>query len=282
MKIIQSSKEIYNLSSRWKKDGQIISLVPTMGCLHEGHLSLIRIARGESDKIIVSLFVNPLQFGHNEDFDSYPDQFERDCGLIEAAGADALFCPSPEEMYADTFQTSVKVNTLSQGMCGSDRPDHFGGVATVVTKLFNTTIPDVAVFGEKDFQQLIIIRQLTKDLSYNIKIIGAPIVREDDGLAMSSRNFYLDAKGRECALCLYQAIEAARKIVNTLDEVPVDALLDKTKEIVTQAGGKLEYAVVVNEFTLVPDVFVNKNSVLALAVKVTDSVRLIDNSKLVL
>lgn len=281
MKIVRSSKEIYSLSGRWKKTGHVVSLVPTMGCLHKGHLSLIRKAGRLSDKIIVSLFVNPLQFSQNEDFDSYPSQFERDCELIEAGGADVLFCPPPEEMYTESFQTSVNVKALSQGMCGSDRPGHFDGVATVVTKLFNIITPDVAVFGEKDFQQLVIIRQLAKDLSYNIKIVGAPIVREDDGLAMSSRNLYLDAEGRKCALCLYQAIEASKKIVQTLDEVPVDALLEKTKKIIARAGGKLEYAVVVNEFTLVPDVFVNNNSLLALAVKIGDSVRLIDNCKLI-
>ncbi len=280
MKIIQSSKEMNTLSGEWKKAGWVISLVPTMGCLHEGHLSLVRVAKDASDKIIVSLFVNPAQFSQGEDFDSYPNEFERDCGLIEAAGGDVVFCPSSEEMYAETFQTGVTVKTLSQGMCGTDRPDHFGGVATVVTKLFNITVPDVAVFGEKDFQQLVVIRQLTKDLNYNIKIIGAPIVREDDGLAMSSRNLYLDPDGRKCALCLYQAIQASKNMLKTHDQVPVEAILEKTKKIVARAGGKLEYVVVVNEFTLVPDEFVNINSVLALAVKIGGSVRLIDNSKL--
>ncbi len=280
MKVIRSSREMYELSARWKKTEQVISLVPTMGCLHEGHLSLIRHAREVSDKIIVSLFVNPIQFGQNEDFDSYPDQFERDSGLIEAEGSDALFYPPPEEMYTENFQTSVKVKTLSQGMCGIDRPDHFGGVATVVTKLFNITSPDIAVFGKKDFQQLIIIKRLVKDLSYNIEIIGAPIVREKDGLAMSSRNVYLDSAGRKCALCLYQAIQASKKISHSRDELSAEQIIEETKKIVTQAGGQLEYAVVVNEFTLVPDNFVNNNSVLALAVKIGDSVRLIDNSKL--
>ena len=280
MKIIQSPKEIHALSNSWKRAGQTISLVPTMGCLHEGHLSLIRMARGTCDKTIISLFVNPIQFGQSEDLDSYPNQFEQDCRLIKDEGGDALFCPSSEEMYTDTFQTSIRVKTLSQGMCGRVRPHHFGGVATVVTKLFNITVPDVAVFGEKDFQQLVIIRQLARDLSYNIEILGAPTIREDDGLAMSSRNLYLGSKGRKSARCLFEAIQASKNMVQTLGEVSVEAIIEKTENIVTRAGGKLEYAVVVNEFSLIPDDRVNENSVLALAVEIGDSIRLIDNGRL--
>jgi pantoate--beta-alanine ligase len=280
VKIIQSPKEIHALSNRWKRAGQTISLVPTMGCLHEGHLSLIRMARGTCDKTIISLFVNPIQFGQSEDLDSYPNQFEQDCRLIKDEGGDALFCPSSEEMYTDTFQTSIRVKTLSQGMCGRVRPHHFGGVATVVTKLFNITVPDVAVFGEKDFQQLVIIRQLARDLSYNIEILGAPTIREDDGLAMSSRNLYLGSKGRKSARCLFEAIQASKNMVQTLGEVSVEAIIEKTENIVTRAGGKLEYAVVVNEFSLIPDDRVNENSVLALAVEIGDSIRLIDNGRL--
>ena len=281
MKIIQSPKDINALSNMWKRAGKRISLVPTMGCLHEGHLSLVRMARAACDKTIISLFVNPIQFGQNEDLGSYPNQFEQDCRLIEDEGGDALFCPSSEEMYTDTFQTSIRVKTLSQGMCGTDRPHHFGGVATVVTKLFNITVPDVAVFGEKDFQQLVIIRQLTRDLSYNIEILGAPIVREDDGLAMSSRNLYLDPDGRKIARCLYEAIQASKNLVQTSGDVSAGAIIEKTKKIVARAGGKLEYAVVVNEFSLVPDDRVNKHSVLALAVEISDSIRLIDNGRLI-
>jgi len=280
VKIIRSPKEIHSLANHWRKEGQTISLVPTMGCLHEGHLSLIRKAKSMSEKTIVSLFVNPIQFGQDEDFDSYPNQFEKDCRLIKGEGTDVLFCPHPDEMYTETFQTGVSVKALSQGMCGSGRPGHFDGVATVVTKLFNITYPDVAVFGEKDFQQLVIIRQLAKDLNYNIDVVGAPIVRENDGLAMSSRNLYLDSEGRKSALCLYHAIEASKNMVQNLGEVFVKTIIEKIKTIVSDAGGKLEYAVVVNEFSLIPDEFVNKNSVLALAVKIADSVRLIDNSKL--
>ena len=280
MKIIQSAKSINALSVKWRMAGKEISLVPTMGCLHEGHLSLMRKARAVSDKVIVSLFVNPMQFSQGEDFDSYPDQFEKDCELIKNEGVDALFRPTSEEMYNNTFQTGISVESLSKGMCGKDRPGHFDGVATVVAKLFNITCPDSAVFGDKDFQQLVIIRQLVKDLNYNIEIVGAPIVREEDGLAMSSRNLYLDPDGRKCAICLYQAIQASQKIIRTMDKVPAAKIIELTKEIVARAGAELEYAVVVNESTLMSDEIVNKNSVLALAVKVGQSVRLIDNSKL--
>ena len=282
MKIVHSVKEINSLSKKWKKKGYKVSLVPTMGCLHEGHLSLMRKAKSVTDKTIVSLFVNSKQFGPNEDLDSYPRQFQADCSLAEDEGVDAVFCPGPEEIYPENFQTSINVTILSQGMCGKDRPVHFGGVATVVTKLFNITIPDVAVFGKKDFQQLVLVRQLTKDLNYNIEIIGAPIFREKDGLAMSSRNRYLDDAGRRTALCLSQAIHAAKELVKGRQDVAANTVIEKTKEIVDNAGGKLDYAVVVNEFNLIPDKFVNKHSVLALAVKIGDSIRLIDNSKLMM
>jgi len=280
VKIIRSAKAINSLSTTWKKAGHRVSLVPTMGCLHEGHLSLMRKAKSITDKTIVSLFVNPKQFGPNEDLASYPEQFEIDSSLTRAENVDALFCPAPEEMYSDAFQTNISVTRLSQGMCGKDRPVHFDGVATVVTKLFNIINPDVAVFGEKDFQQLVLIRQLTEDLNYNIEIIGAPIVREADGLAMSSRNRYLDSESRKRALCLSQAIRAGKDLARNENNVAVDIIVEKTKEIVKKAGGKLEYAVVVNEFTLSPVNCIDKHSVLALAVKIGDSIRLIDNSKL--
>lgn len=280
MKIIQSAKSINTLSVKWRMAGKRISLVPTMGCLHEGHLSLMRKAKAVSDRVIVSLFVNPIQFSQGEDFDSYPNQFEKDCELIENEGVDVLFSPTSEGMYSNTFQTGVSVKSLSKGMCGKGRPGHFDGVATVVAKLFNITCPDLAVFGEKDFQQLVIIRQLVKDLNYNVEIVGAPIVREEDGLAMSSRNFYLDSEGRKSATCLYQAIQASKNIITTMDKVPAAKVIELTEGIVAGAGAQLEYAVIVNQSTLESDEIVNKNSVLALAVRVGNSVRLIDNSKL--
>ncbi|MBW1635434.1 MAG: pantoate--beta-alanine ligase [Deltaproteobacteria bacterium] len=281
MKTIRSIRDISSCSKEWKNRGYRVSLVPTMGCLHEGHLSLMRLAKKYSDKTIVSLFVNSMQFGPNEDLASYPRQFETDCRMAENAGVDALFYPTSAEMYPENFQTSISVNLLSQGMCGKDRPVHFGGVVTVVTKLFNITMPDVAVFGKKDYQQLLIIRRLVRDLNYNIEVIGAPIFRERDGLAMSSRNKYLDREERQSALCLSRAILAARDLVSRQPGIAAAVVLEKVKGIIAKAGGRLEYAVIVDEKDLSPVKIVDNESVLALAVKIGEKIRLIDNGKLI-
>ncbi len=280
MIVVKDTKQINSLSAEWKKQGLKVSLVPTMGCLHAGHLSLVRKANKESDKTIVSIFVNPTQFGPEEDFDSYPRQLDSDCELLNNLGVDIVFAPDSEDLYSQTYQTTVSVGTLAQGMCGADRPGHFDGVATVVTKLFNITNPDIAIFGEKDFQQLAIIRQLTKDLNFNIDIIGCPIVREEDGLAMSSRNKYLQGKSRLSALCLSRAISMAKEFVSKEDNTPTRGVIKLVTEIVESSDGELEYAVVVNESTLLPDQFIGPGSVLALAVRFDKSIRLIDNSKL--
>lgn len=282
MKITSSSSEIFALATGWKKQGERVAVVPTMGCLHEGHLSLMRIAANHADRVIVTLFVNPLQFGPNEDLDAYPKQLQLDCELAEKQGVDVLFAPERSAMYDDSFQTVINVEKLSQGMCAGDRPTHFAGVATVVTKLFNLTIPDVAVFGEKDFQQLTIIRQLVRDLNFPIEIVGGPIIREPDGLAMSSRNKYLKGEARQKALCLYNSITAAKSIVAESEgEVPAEVLINKAKSIVGAAGAKLEYAVVVNETSLENEQTVTPQSVFAIAARIESTVRLIDNAKLV-
>lgn len=253
-----------------------------MGCLHEGHLSLMRRAVSLADRIIVSIFVNPMQFGPNEDFASYPRQLEIDCRLAEQEGVHAVFCPKAGDMYGASFQTRVSVTQLSQGMCGADRPGHFDGVATVVLKLFHLSRPDVAVFGQKDFQQLAIIRQMTADLNLGIEIVGCPIIREPDGLAMSSRNKYLQGESRHQALCLSQAIHAARRfVVAAPGEVSTEAIISQTEEIITQAGAKLEYAVVIDEDSLQNQTVVNIKSVLAIAARIGGKVRLIDNAKLI-
>jgi len=281
VKIVPSLSDISQLTSSWKKQGEIISLVPTMGCLHEGHLSLMRKAKDMGDKVIVSIFVNPLQFGPGEDLASYPRQFVIDCELAENEGVDAIFCPENKHMYGDSFQTTITVSKLSQGMCGKDRPGHFNGVSTVVTKLFNLTRADSAVFGQKDFQQLAIIRQLVKDLNFPIRIIGSPIIREDDGLAMSSRNKYLHGDSRRQALCLYNSIIAARKLVaKGRDKVLAQTVINQTKEIIARAGAALEYAVLKDESTLLDDVVVSNDSILVLAAKIDGTVRLIDNGRL--
>jgi len=283
MRVIQSPKEMQQQVREWKQQGLKIALVPTMGCLHAGHLSLMRIARQNGDRVIVSIFVNPLQFGPNEDFDAYPRQFEADCSLVKNEKVHLVFHPDAGEMYPCGFQTTISVKNLSVGMCGADRPGHFDGVATVVAQLLHLTSPDVAVFGEKDFQQLTIIRQMVRDLHFPVTIIGAPIIREADGLAMSSRNKYLKGEMRHQALCLYQSIQAAKLLVGDGGgtNVTAEAVVELTKKTVEEAGCRLEYAVVVNEHSLQPEAVVGNGSVLAIAVKVGGSVRLIDNAKLV-
>lgn len=210
MKVISTVKEMQEQVSQWKSAQYSVGLVPTMGFFHKGHLSLMKTARDTCDKVVTSLFVNPMQFGENEDLDSYPRDQERDCALAQQEGVDVLFVPGSEDIYPKHFQTKISVTKLSQGLCGADRPGHFDGVATVVAKLFNIVNPDVAVFGQKDFQQLALIKQLVKDLNFQIEIIGNPIVREADGLAMSSRNKYLNSEEREVATCLYRAIQKAK------------------------------------------------------------------------
>jgi pantoate--beta-alanine ligase len=281
VKIVSSLTEIHKLAGNLKKNGDMVAIVPTMGCLHEGHLSLIGKAEEFADQVILSIFINPMQFGPNEDLDAYPRQFQRDCDLAEKEGVDVIFSPDPEEMYSSSFQTTITVNNLSQGMCGEDRPGHFEGVATVVTKLLNLTLADVAVFGEKDYQQLAVVRQLVKDLNMPVQIIGAPIVREPDGLAMSSRNKYLKGEGRKSATCLYRSIIAAKKITeDNKGEIDAGIIVEQAKTIIAAAGAKLEYAVVVNAFSLKPEEKVTSDSVLAIAAKIDNKVRLIDNTKL--
>lgn len=276
-----SLKGINNLSSKWGDTGQTIALVPTMGCLHDGHLSLVRRGKEVCDRVIASIFVNPTQFGPNEDLDSYPRQVELDCDLLRKEGADAVFLPHPDHMYPQGAQTLVRVQSLSLGMCGSDRPGHFDGVATVVSKLFNIVTPDVALFGQKDFQQLAVIHQLVKDLNFKVRIIGCPIVRETDGLAMSSRNKYLTGNSRSRALCLSQALTAAKECVQRSgEELLAETVINVTKDILLQGGVEIEYSVVVNEFSLLNEKRVGENSVLAIAAQIDGKVRLIDNARL--
>lgn len=280
MEKVYTPEGIQQLALSWKKQSSV-GLVPTMGCLHRGHLSLVRIARKKCEKVILTIFVNPMQFGPGEDLDAYPRQFQLDCEMAEKEGIDVVYCPKPEEMYDEHFQTSITVKNLSTGLCGADRPGHFDGVATVVAKLFNLTCPDMAVFGEKDFQQLAIIRRMVKDLNFPIEIIGGPIVREEDGLAMSSRNKYLVGNSRQKALCLYRAISKARGVV--LEAVkPIDAEYLKTivRDEIKSSGADLEYAEIVNGNTLENEILVTSYSRLIVAAKIDQRVRLIDNANL--
>lgn len=199
----------------WKRNGDTIGLVPTMGYLHEGHASLVKRAREENDRVVVSDFVNPTQFGPNEDLDSYPRDFEADCNICEEIGADLIFHPEPSEMYYDDATTYVNVRGVSEGLCGKSRPGHFRGVCTVVSKLFLIAAPDRAYFGRKDAQQLAVIKRMVRDLNFDIEIVGCPIIRENDGLAKSSRNSYLADDQRKAAVILSRALDEGRSMIET-------------------------------------------------------------------
>lgn len=209
LQLVRHPKEMQRLAESLRLSGKRIGFVPTMGALHAGHLSLVKIAKTKADAVVMSIFVNPLQFAPNEDFSRYPRPFERDVELATQAGVDVLFHPTMDELYGERFESYVSLERTSQGFEGEIRPTHFRGVATVVAKLFNITKPHVAVFGEKDAQQLSLVRNLARDLNFDIEIIGAPIVREPDGLAMSSRNVYLSAEERRDAPALYQSLKLA-------------------------------------------------------------------------
>jgi len=209
--------------------GQTISFVPTMGFLHEGHLTLLREGRKRSDRLVLSIFVNPTQFGPGEDLDAYPRDTENDLALAEAEGVDVVFMPGPDELYGEKFQTYVQLEKLPRHLCGNSRPTHFRGVATVVTKLFNIIKPHTAIFGQKDFQQLAIIRQMVLDLNFDIDVIGVPTVREEDGLAMSSRNAYLTPDQRSSASCLFKSLNNASSFIKS-GETNASSIIQKTIE----------------------------------------------------
>lgn len=282
MKLIQTTAEVTALTDGWRADGERIVLVPTMGWFHAGHLSLMRLARTLGSRTIVSLFVNPIQFGPREDLGSYPRDLERDRRLAEQEGVDALFAPAVEEMFDPQFQTRVTLGSISQGLCGADRPGHFDGVATIVTKLFHLMVPHTAVFGEKDLQQLALIRRMVRDLNFAVEIVGHPIVRETDGLAMSSRNSYLTEAERKEALCLYQAICLCREIVEKSENTAsvAELVAEAERSIRSHDGCRVEYVQVVDRHSLLPCATVDRDSVMAVAVKINDRVRLIDNGLL--
>ena len=213
MEIVNSAKDMQMVAEDYRLEGKKIGFVPTMGYLHEGHLSLVRQAKKDNDVVIVSIFVNPLQFAPNEDYESYPRDIERDEELLKNEGVDVLFYPSVQDMYPDGFQTYVQVENLTKVLEGRSRPTHFRGVTTVVLKLFNITKPHRAYFGKKDAQQLIVIKRMVRDLNLDVEIVGMPIVREEDGLAMSSRNKYLNDEERKQAVCLYRALKRAEELI---------------------------------------------------------------------
>ena len=227
MQVTKTVEETRKQIKAWKKEGKTVGLVPTMGFLHEGHASLIKKCREQNDIVVVSDFVNPTQFGPTEDLEAYPRDFERDSKLCESLGADLIFCPEPSEMYHDPH-AFVSIDTLSETLCGKTRPIHFKGVCTVVTKLFHIVAPDRAYFGQKDAQQLAIIRKMVSDLNFDIEIVGCPIIREEDGLAKSSRNTYLSPEERKAALCLSKAVKAGQEAIHA--GIPAEELLGKCEQ----------------------------------------------------
>jgi len=264
------------------RSGKSIALVPTMGFLHDGHLELMRRARGKADLVVVSIFVNPIQFGPNEDLDRYPRDLKGDLEKCQSVGVDVVFTPTPKELYPDHFQTAVVVSDITKVLCGASRPNHFQGVTTVVSKLFNLTLPDFALFGEKDFQQLAVIRRMVIDLNFPLEIIGVPIVRESDGLAMSSRNAYLPAKERAEAPEIHKALSTARKLYHQgMDEAEklcqaVSTQLNKSIE----SDFKIEYIEIYdsNNLTRIENKISTKATIL-IAVHLGKT-RLIDNLQL--
>lgn len=275
IKIVKTVAEIRALVKSSKKTGKTVGLVPTMGYLHEGHKSLIDRAVSENDFVVVSDFVNPTQFGPNEDFESYPRDINKDAELCEMAGADVIFNPEQEEMYNNQL-TGVTMSEITKHLCGASRPTHFNGVCQVVAKLFNIVTPDRAYFGEKDAQQLMVIRKMVEDLNFDIEIVGCPIIREDDGLAKSSRNTYLNGEERQAALCLNRSLKKARKLIED-GEKDADVIRKVIREeIEKEPLARIDYVEVVDLNTLAPTDKISGGILTAIAVYIGKT-RLIDN-----
>lgn len=275
MKIIETIEEVKQQIKKWKQQGYSIGFVPTMGYLHEGHMSLIDAA-GENDKVVVSIFVNPMQFGPKEDLASYPRDLKRDAALCEEHGTDLIFHPATEEMYGNQFYSYVDMNVLTQELCGLSRPVHFRGVCTIVTKLFHIVTPDRAYFGQKDAQQLGIIKRMVKDLNMPLTIIGCPIVREADGLAKSSRNIYLTKEEREAALVLSRTIFLGRNMVKNGERDCSKILIAMMEEIKKETLAKIDYVKIVDPQTMQRIEIINNGALAAIAVYIGKT-RLIDN-----
>lgn len=276
MKIVETIQEVREQVKEWRKQGLSVGLVPTMGYLHEGHKSLIDRAVAENDKVVVSVFVNPMQFGPKEDLASYPRDLQRDAALCEKAGASLIFHPQPEEMYHDDFSSFVDMNTLTGGLCGKTRPIHFRGVCTVVAKLFNIVVPDKAYFGQKDAQQLAVIRHMVSDLNFGIEIVGCPIIREEDGLAKSSRNTYLNEQERQAALILSKSLKEGKALVDAGEKDADKIRRVITEKIQSEPLAKIDYVEVVDWNTLEPVQTIEGPVLVAIAVYI-GTTRLIDN-----
>lgn len=276
MKIVGTIKEVREQVKEWKKQGLTVGLVPTMGYLHEGHQSLMEAARKDNDKVVTSIFVNPMQFGPTEDLAQYPRDLEHDAALCEKVGVDLIFHPEPEEMYEEDFCSFVDMTGLTEGLCGKSRPVHFRGVCTVVNKLFNIVTPDRAYFGQKDGQQLAVIKRMVRDLNMDIEIIGCPIVREEDGLAKSSRNTYLSKEERKAALILSKTVALGKELAKT--EKDANKVVEAMKKnIETEPLAKIDYVEAVDALSMAPVETLDKPCMLAMAVYIGKT-RLIDNT----
>lgn len=276
MLVVTTIAELKEIIRGWKRDGQSIGLVPTMGYLHEGHGSLVSCAREQNDKVVVSIFVNPIQFAPNEDLATYPRDLEKDSAYCESLGADVIFHPEPEEMYHKNFTTFVDMTLLTEELCGLTRPTHFRGVCTVLSKLFHITEPDRAYFGQKDAQQLAVVKHMVEDLNMNVEIIGCPIVREADGLAKSSRNTYLSAEERKAALVLSKAVFLGQKMVED-GETDAAAILSEMKQLIeAEPLAKIDYVKAVDGLTMQQIDTITSPALIAMAVYIGKT-RLIDN-----
>ena len=280
MEIVSDPRDMQAVSMAWRRLDRRIALVPTMGFFHDGHLSLMRYGREHGDRLVVSLFVNPAQFGPAEDLNRYPRDLERDEARAREAGVDVLYIPAAADMYPEGYQTYVTVEDLSRPMCGASRPGHFRGVATVVLKLFHQVLPHLAIFGEKDYQQLAVIKRLVADLNVPVEVIGRPIIREADGLAMSSRNAYLSPEERRSALCLSRSLKAARRLVSARKNNREEVLAVVRQIISTEPHTRIDYLALVDPDTLEEVETISNAARLALAVWVGNT-RLIDNALLV-
>ena len=276
MKIVGTVKEVREQVKEWKKQGLTVGFVPTMGYLHEGHKSLMDAARKGNDKVVVSIFVNPMQFGPTEDLATYPRDLDHDAALCESVGVDLIFHPEAEEMYEKDFCSFVDMTGLTEGLCGKTRPIHFRGVCTVVNKLFNIVTPDHAYFGQKDGQQLAVIKRMVRDLNMDIEIVGCPIVREEDGLAKSSRNTYLSPEERKAALILSKTVALGKELAKT--EKDANKVVEAMKEnIKTEPLAKIDYVEAVDALSMAPVEKLEGTCMLAMAVYIGKT-RLIDNT----
>lgn len=276
MKIVGTVKEVREQVKEWKKQGLSVGFVPTMGYLHEGHKSLMDAARKGNDKVVVSIFVNPMQFGPTEDLATYPRDLDHDAALCESAGVDLIFHPEAEEMYEKDFCSFVDTTGLTEGLCGKTRPIHFRGVCTVVNKLFNIVTPDHAYFGQKDGQQLAVIKRMVRDLNMDIEIVGCPIIREEDGLAKSSRNTYLSSEERKAALILSKTVALGKELAKT--EKDANKVVEAMKKnIETEPLAKIDYVEAVDALSMAPVEKLEGTCMLAMAVYIGKT-RLIDNT----